>query len=119
MIQDFDNHNRYGVCQVGTSVAWTKPTNTTSPDYALFGAPGCFNWRGNLLGQKTGSISKYQHAVGEDNFLQFRKHGHMGLSVVSGKFYNKREQFVAGAPHVIRGERGTGVASYLLLAQTT
>ena len=116
VIHNFEDHNKYGVCQVGTAVTWTK--NTTE-DYALFGAPGCFTWRGNLLGQKTGSISKYQHAVDEDNFLEFRKHGHMGLSVVSGKFYNKREQFVAGAPHVIRGESGTGEIYFYELNPTS
>ena len=59
--------------------------------------------------QRTGSISKYQHAVGEENFLRYTKHGHMGLAVTSGRFYSRhREQFVAGAPHVVRGESGTG-----------
>ena len=104
---DFDNHAKYGVCQVGTSVAWTKPTNT-SENYALFGAPGCFTWRGNVFGQRTGSISKYQTTVGEDNFLKFTKHGHMGLAVTSGRFFGQNIQYVTGAPHVSRGESGTG-----------
>ena len=108
VVQDFDNHLRYGVCQVGTSVAWTKPTNTTSPDYALFGAPGCFNWRGNLLGQRTGSSSNYQQAVGEEDNSRYTKHGHLGLAVTSGVFFDREQQFVSGAPHVNRGEAGTG-----------
>jgi len=107
VIPDFDNHAKYGVCQVGTSVAWTQPTNS-SQDYALFGAPGCFTWRGNVFGQRTGSISKYQTTVGEDNFLKFTKHGHMGLAVTSGRFFGDNIQYVTGAPHVNRGESGTG-----------
>ena len=91
VIADFDNHAKYGVCQVGTSVAWTKSTNT-SENYALFGAPGCFTWRGNVFGQRTGSISKYQTTVGEDNFLKFTKHGHMGLAVTSGRFFGPPHQ---------------------------
>merc|ERR1719422_1942084 len=50
----------------------------------------------------------YQHAVGENNFIDYTKHGHMGLSVTSGVFFDKQEQFVTGAPHVVRGQQGTG-----------
>ena len=110
VIKDFDNHLRYGVCQVGTAVSWTKPTNTSQDheDYALFGAPGCFNWRGNLLGQRTGSISKYQQALGEEDNARYTKHGHLGLAVTSGLFFDREQQFVTGAPHVNRGDAGTG-----------
>ena len=57
LINDFDNHAKFGVCQVGTSAAWAKSGELTSEseDYALFGAPGCFTWRGNILGQRTGT----------------------------------------------------------------
>ena len=109
VVADFDNHLKYGVCQVGTAVSWTKPTNTSQDqDYALFGAPGCFNWRGNLLGQRTGSISKYQQALGEEDNANYTKHGHLGLAVTSGVFFDGELQFVTGAPHVNRGDAGTG-----------
>ena len=106
VVHNFEDHNKYGVCQVGTAVSWIR--NNRSEDTALFGAPGCFTWRGNILRQRTGSSSKYQQAVGENNFLEYTKHGHMGLSVTSGRFFNNEEQFVTGAPHVSRGESGTG-----------
>jgi len=61
-----------------------------------------------VFGQRTGSISKYQTTVGEDNFLKFTKHGHMGLAVTSGRFFGRNIQYVTGAPHVSRGESGTG-----------
>jgi len=118
VINDFDDHNKYGVCQVGTSVSWTKNISK-SEDYALVGAPGCFTWRGNLLRQRAGSFRKYQYAVGENNFLKYTKHGHMGLSVTSGNFYNKQEQFVTGAPHVIRGEHGTGEIYFYELSRSS
>ena len=74
---------------MGTSVAWAAIAegNSTSSDYALFGAPGCFTWRGNLYGRQTGdfldkltvffhifalagSIRESQAALGETNFLR-------------------------------------------------
>ena len=48
VMHNFEDHNKYGVCQVGTAAHWAR---NSSQDYALFGAPGCFTWRGNLLGQ--------------------------------------------------------------------
>ena len=75
--------------QVGTSVAWAKGDegNSSYSDYALFGAPGCFTWRGNLYGRQTGSflrelrtqmiihifagsIRESQTALGDSNFLR-------------------------------------------------
>jgi hypothetical protein len=46
--------------------------------------------------------------VAENNFLEFPKHGHMGLAVTSGIFYDGEVQYVTGAPNVIVGEEGTG-----------
>ena len=84
--------------QVGTSVAWAQghEGNSSYSDYALFGAPGCFTWRGNLYGRQTGhflgkltslhhtgsggdnihlyplagSIRESQTALGDSNFLR-------------------------------------------------
>ena len=81
--------------QVGTSVAWADKDkaggrNSSNSDYALFGAPGCFTWRGNLYGRQpgglrrksamlflwffdhhlAGSIRESQAALGESNFLR-------------------------------------------------
>ena len=46
--------------------------------------------------------------MAEKNFLEFPKHGHMGLAVTSGIFYDGEVQYVTGAPNVIAGEEGTG-----------
>ena len=82
---DFDNHAKYGVCQLGTSVAWSKEFSdkNTTANYALLGAPGCFTWRGNLFGQRTNSLRKYQLALNEGNHLKYTKHGHLGLAVTT------------------------------------
>ena len=80
--------------QVGTSVAWADKeggSNSSNSDYALFGAPGCFTWRGNLYGRQpgglrrksamllvwffdhrlAGSIRESQAGLGESNFLRW------------------------------------------------
>ena len=61
-----------------------------------------------MFGQHTGSIGGLQSAVGEDNFLDLDKHGHLGLAVTSGRFFNNKIQYVSGAPHVNTGEDGDG-----------
>ena len=115
LINDFDNHAVYGACQVGTSVSWVQQdphiqgdgVADTENDYALFGAPGCFTWRGNLLAQNAGTAARYETAVRPDNNLDYTKHGHLGLSVTSGKYFDGELQFAAGAPHV-NGREGSG-----------
>jgi hypothetical protein len=73
------------------------------------GAPGCFTWRGNLLGQRTGLTGSYEAAVQEDNSARFTKHGHMGLALTSGRYFSggggggganadAAVHFVSGAP---------------------
>ena len=62
---DFDNHDKHGMCQVGTSVSWAATSSNSSKyeNYALFGAPGCYTWRGNLYGKKTGKSVKSKNAM--------------------------------------------------------
>ena len=111
LVDNFDDHAIYGACQVGTSVSWVHDSSNSSTkhveDYALFGAPGCFTWRGNLLAQKTGKTGSYESAVRPDNNLKYTKHGHLGLSVTSGNFFHGQLQFAAGAPHA-NGREGSG-----------
>lgn len=109
---DFDDHARWGVCQVGTSVAFVEdvgnhqpPSNGTDvegppEDVALFGAPGCFTWRGNVLSKNLGTTAPADTALDGSNYLNFSKHGLMGISVLSGRFFrNKELYYVSGAPH--------------------
>ena len=123
LINDFDNHAKFGVCQVGTSSAWVKPSpgvnsESSTEDYALFGAPGCLTWRGNVLGQRTGTTGSYSTALHEDNYLKFTKHGHLGLSVTSGKYFNDELNYVSGAPHV-ETEKSSGSGEIYFFAPSS
>ena len=97
----FDDHAQWGVCQVGTAAAFVKDEDLEADDgdLALFGAPGCFTWRGNVFGQDVGTVQRYDVAVTQDSIRQFSKHGHMGLSVTSGRFFHREVYYVSGAPH--------------------
>ena len=98
---DFDNHAKWGVCQLGTAATFVDRAEESESDsnLALFGAPGCFTWRGNIVGKNAGTTRSAETAVKNDNFMYFYKHGLMGLAVTSGKFFNNRLYYVSGAPH--------------------
>lgn len=93
----FDDHAKWGVCQVGASVSFVE--ESLEADTALFGAPGCFAWRGNLLAQQVGKLDRYDVAVNDGSFLQYAKHGLMGVAVASGRFFDGDLYYVSGAPH--------------------
>ena len=109
LINDFDNHAKFGVCQVGTACAWARNFESSQKEsYALFGAPGCFTWRGNLLGQKAGTTGSYESAVRKDNNLDYTKHGHLGLAVTSGRYFDEDLRYVSAAPHYSLTGTGSG-----------
>lgn len=55
----FDDHARWGMCQLGTSAAFVRKEDAEQgEDLALFGAPGCFTWRGNVFVQNVGSVKR-------------------------------------------------------------
>jgi hypothetical protein len=37
-------------------------------------------------------------AVTHDTFLKYSKHGYMGMSVASGRFFDNKVYYVTGAP---------------------
>lgn len=106
----FDDHAQWGVCQVGASASFVKrkDLHEDEEDLALFGAPGCFTWRGNVFGQNVGTVRRYDVAVNFDTMRQFSKHGHMGLSVTSGRFFDGQVYYVSGAPHAGQEDSRTG-----------
>ncbi len=112
----FDDHAEWGACQVGAAAEFVRrevlgPSagrEQDGGDLAVFGAPGCFTWRGNLLAQSVGSMRRYDTAVDFENMRRFGKHGHMGLSVTSGRFFGGRMQYVSGAPHAGDGDDRKG-----------
>lgn len=96
---NFDDHAEWGVCQVGAAATFVEDVDGGGEDIALFGAPGCFTWRGNILAQHVGSLQRYDIAVNRDSFRKFAKHGLMGVAVTSGRFFNNKVYYVSGAPH--------------------
>ncbi len=108
--QAFDDHAQWGVCQLGASATFVRQHDREEDDgdLALFGAPGCFTWRGNVFGQSVGSLRRYDVAVNFENMRRYNKHGHMGLSVESGRFFNGRVYYVSGAPHAGEEQGCTG-----------
>lgn len=47
---------------------------------------------------QVGTVRRYNTAVTHDSFLKYSKHGHMGMSVASGRFFNNKVYYVTGAP---------------------
>lgn len=89
-------HEEHGYCQVGTSGDISE-----SSDIVL-GAPGPYTWRGTVF---TNSISftpkddrTWYHAPMQDEDAKVDKYSYLGMSVVSGKFFNKQQYYVSGAP---------------------
>ena len=98
----FDKPDKWGVCQLGVSVAFVgKDTSRHVGDdnIALFGAPGCFTWRGNLIAKPLGTIKPYKAAINEESLNKYLKHGLMGVAVASGHFFDDQLMYASGAPH--------------------
>ena len=51
------------------------------------------------MAQKVGTLQRYDVAVNDESFLQYAKHGLMGVAVTSGHFFDGDLQYVSGAPH--------------------
>uniref|UniRef100_A0A669Q047 Integrin subunit alpha 7 n=2 Tax=Phasianus colchicus TaxID=9054 RepID=A0A669Q047_PHACC len=100
-------HDRFGFCQQGLAAAF-------SPDqhYVLFGAPGTYNWKGNmrveLLNQSSLDLLRYDdgpyEAGGEKDqdpsLIPVPANSYFGFSVDSGAGLTRRRElsFVSGAP---------------------
>ena len=84
------------MCQLGTSATFVS--DQLDEDVALFGAPGCFTWRGNVFSQQVGTFNRYSTAVNSETFKDYDKNDLMGMAVTSIKVQNKL-YYVSGAPH--------------------
>ncbi|XP_045078744.1 integrin alpha-7-like isoform X3 [Coregonus clupeaformis] len=100
-------HEQFGFCQQGMSAAFT-PDN----QYIMFGAPGTYNWKGEmrvqLLNQTLLDLGFYDdgpYEVADEKQLNAQlipvpSHSYLGFSVDSAKGIMSRGEltFVAGAP---------------------
>lgn len=96
-------HEEYGFCQVGTS------SSLLDDDTLILGSPGPYTWRGTIFAQDTRDDELERDNVVymapvQDGASPVEKYSYLGMSVTSGKFFNEKESYVAGAPRA----HGTG-----------
>uniref|UniRef100_A0A8C4W3X9 Integrin subunit alpha 7 n=1 Tax=Gopherus evgoodei TaxID=1825980 RepID=A0A8C4W3X9_9SAUR len=100
-------HDRFGFCQQGVSAGFTADKH-----YILFGAPGTYNWKGDLrvelVNQSSLELVTYDdgpyEAGGEKDqdpsLIPVPANSYFGFSIDSGKGLTRQDQlsFVTGAP---------------------
>ncbi|XP_017305588.1 integrin alpha-7 isoform X2 [Ictalurus punctatus] len=100
-------HEQFGFCQQGLAVSFTPDNN-----YILFGAPGTYNWKGEmhvqLLNQTVLDLGYYDdgpYEVADEKQLNaalipLPYHSYLGFSVDSAKGVMQHSEltFIAGAP---------------------
>lgn len=89
-------HEEYGFCQAGTS------SDISESSDIVVGSPGPYTWRGTVF---TNSISftpkddrTWYMAPVTDEESKVDRYSYLGMSVISGKFFNKQQYYVSGAP---------------------
>lgn len=89
-------HEEYGYCQAGTSSDISE-----SADIVL-GAPGPYTWRGTVFSNSINFTPKddrtWYMAPVQDEDSKVDKYSYLGMSVITGKFFNKQQYYVSGAP---------------------
>ncbi|XP_067170077.1 integrin alpha-7 [Apteryx mantelli] len=100
-------HDRFGFCQQGLAAGFTADNH-----YILFGAPGTYNWKGNLrvelFNHSSLDLAHYDdgpyEAGGEKDqnpsLIPVPANSYLGFSVDSGRGLTRRSElsFVSGAP---------------------
>ncbi|XP_055520496.1 integrin alpha-7-like isoform X1 [Leucoraja erinacea] len=100
-------HQRFGYCQQGIAAGFTPDDN-----YILFGAPGTYNWKGNVRAElyshhmvHMGIYDDGPYEVGDERKLEAKlvpvpAHSYLGFSVDSGKGLIRQNELsvVSGAP---------------------
>lgn len=89
-------HEQYAYCQVGTSCDISDTSDI------VLGSPGPYTWRGTLFANSIAFTPKddrtwYMAPVQEDE-SKVDYYSYLGMSVITGKFFNKQQYFIAGAP---------------------
>lgn len=89
-------HEEYGYCQVGTS------SDISESSDIVVGAPGPYTWRGTVFTNSINFSPKddrtWYMAPVQDDEAKVDKYSYLGMSVISGKFFNKQQYYVSGAP---------------------
>ena len=89
-------HEEYGFCQAGAASDISE-----SADIVL-GSPGVYTWRGTVFSNSIAFTAKddrtwYMAPVQEEEAKVY-KYSYLGMSIVTGKFFNKQQNYISGAP---------------------
>lgn len=89
-------HEEYGYCQAGTSGDISESSDI------VVGAPGPYTWRGSVFTNSINFTPKddrtWYMAPVQDGESKVDKYSYLGMSVISGIFFNKQQYYVSGAP---------------------
>ncbi|XP_059812024.1 integrin alpha-6-like isoform X1 [Hypanus sabinus] len=100
-------HHRFGYCQQGIAAGFTPDNH-----YVFFGAPGTYNWKGNVRAEQLSHTLVYMgiyddgpYEVGDERkqlaeLVPVPAHSYLGFSVDSGKSLIRQNKLsvVSGAP---------------------
>lgn len=99
----------YGYCQAGTS------SDVSESADIVVGTPGPYNWRGTVFTNSIAFTAKddrtWYMAPVQDEEAKVDRYSYLGMSLVTGKFFNKQQYYVSGAP------RSNGTGQVLLMAK--
>lgn len=100
-------HEEFGYCQAGTS------SDISDTSDIVIGSPGPYTWRGTVWSNSINfglrDDKTWYMAPVIDQEAQVDKYSYLGMSVVSGRFFNKQQYFVSGAPRA----NGTGQVLFM------
>lgn len=89
-------HEEYGFCQAGTS------SDISDSSDIVLGSPGPYTWRGTVFSNSISFTAKddrtWYMAPVQDEDAKVYKYSYLGMSVLTGKFFNKQQYYVSGAP---------------------
>lgn len=89
-------HEEYGFCQVGTSCDISDTSDI------VLGSPGPRVWRGTIFSNSISFTPKddrtWYMAPIQDNEAKVDYYSYLGMSIITGKFFNKQQHFISGAP---------------------
>lgn len=89
-------HEEYGFCQAGTS------SDISDTSDIVVGSPGVYTWRGTVFSNSISFTAKddrtWYMAPVQDEDAKVYKYSYLGMSILTGKFFNNQQYFISGAP---------------------
>uniref|UniRef100_A0A6G1S610 Integrin alpha-PS1 n=1 Tax=Aceria tosichella TaxID=561515 RepID=A0A6G1S610_9ACAR len=89
-------HEEYGSCQAGTS------SDISDTSDIVLGSPGPYTWRGSVFSNSITFTAKddrtWYMAPVQDDEAKVYKYSYLGMSIITGRFFRGKTQFISGAP---------------------